>query len=694
MFTNLLKRNNNNLKIWSLMDNIVISLIVAWVTSGLIFNLLNIENGDYFSLAYSGKRGLGEFFIVFILLTLIYFLLLKRISNEISQKILSLLILLFLISLYFFPIDVYFKAGILLLALIGFYFALVGLLDKSQRFNLFSIILSMGYFLLIIYNLINIPFGAIHEKLLEVLAVNNKDLSLSLYFSLYFAIPALLFLIFSKGEITDRRLNIITGIVFILQAGIIGRILWYRYISLNTPTYDFNLFAQMFHSMDKTGVPITTLERNRPLSHFYIHLSPVYYLLLPIFKITKNPGSLQILQAIIVASGIFPFIKIGKDFNLSNKALSMLSVIYLLSPALIASNFYDLHENCFLIPFLLWLFYFGERKKHLAMAIFTILILGVKEDAAIYLWTYALYLLLNKAMAIEGLGIFLSSTAYFIWALAFLNKGGEGAMVGRFDNMVAIESLSILSVPLTILKNPGFFLKSIFTDKKLIYIVQTLGALSFIPLLNKKYSHFILLIPYIVVNMISDYQYQADISFQYNYGSTAFLLYLLLIFLKDHGRLLDMKIHLNKGRRQKNRSSAVKRIHLNLALIILISLSIIVSGFNSLIYLARFEYFPQYYKKNKENLVKMKKAMDMIPSDASVTASPFLTGYLSNRKILYDFDYNLIDGDYYKSDYLVIDLRKDYNDTDPYLLMEGFLKDGYNLAKFEERGICILSKNK
>ena len=54
-----------------------------------------------------------------------------------------------------------------------------------------------------------------------------------------------------------------------------------RVYSFSTPTYDFGIFAQMFHSMRTTLLPITTVERDGALSHFAVHVSPIYYLLLP-----------------------------------------------------------------------------------------------------------------------------------------------------------------------------------------------------------------------------------------------------------------------------------------------------------------------------------------------------------------------------------------------------------------------------
>ena len=63
---------------------------------------------------------------------------------------------------------------------------------------------------------------------------------------------------------------------------------WYLIMRIRvfvSSTYDMGIFTQMYQYMSRTGLPLTTLERDMLLSHFKIHISPILYLLLPIFKL-------------------------------------------------------------------------------------------------------------------------------------------------------------------------------------------------------------------------------------------------------------------------------------------------------------------------------------------------------------------------------------------------------------------------
>ena len=133
-----------------------------------------------------------------------------------------------------------------------------------------------------------------------------------------------------------------------------------RVRSFSTPTYDFGLFAQMFYNMKEWGLPMTTLERDGLLSHFHVHVSPIYYLMLPLYCLVPVPETLQVLQAAVLALAVIPMWKLGK--GLPDWQRMLLCGILLLYPALSGGTGYDLHENCFLTPLILWLFYCLEEK--------------------------------------------------------------------------------------------------------------------------------------------------------------------------------------------------------------------------------------------------------------------------------------------------------------------------------------------
>ena len=82
----------------------------------------------------------------------------------------------------------------------------------------------------------------------------------------------------------------------------VGSLVVFRYFLFRTANFDFGIFAQMFQYMKTTGIPYTTCERNKLLSHFCIHFSPIFYLILPVYMIFSHPVTLIVVQLLALYS--------------------------------------------------------------------------------------------------------------------------------------------------------------------------------------------------------------------------------------------------------------------------------------------------------------------------------------------------------------------------------------------------------
>lgn len=386
-----------------------------------------------------------------------------------------------------------------------------------------------------------------------------------------------------------------------------------------TPTFDFGIFAQMFHYMKTTGIPFTTVERDGLLSHFAVHMSPIYYLMLPFYCIVPRPETLQVLQAAVLASSVIPLWKLGKHYGLHPGLRTALCALLLLYPALAGGTSYDVHENCFLTPLILWLLYGIDRKNIPLTAVFALLTLLVKEDAAVYVAIIGLYLLLRSVLHKEKWGILAGSAvlagaiAYFLAVTHYLATQGDGVMNYRYSNFMYDGSDSLFTVIKAVLLCP---MKAVFEcvdTEKLAFIGLTLLPLLCLPLLTRRYERLVLVIPYVLINLMSDYTYQHSILFQYTFGSTACLLYLTLVNLADL--------------RDRTRYAAT-------ALAVCIAAGCFWANIVPLMRssISAASDYRQYYDEQIEFL-------ETIPDDASVTATTFYTTYLSDHDILYDVGY-------------------------------------------------------
>lgn len=395
-----------------------------------------------------------------------------------------------------------------------------------------------------------------------------------------------------------------------------------RVLSFSAPTYDFGIFSQMFYNMKTSGLPMTTVERDGLLSHFAVHVSPIYYLMLPFYCLVPTPATLQVLQAAVLASAVIPLWKLTGHHRLSGPTRVLCCAILLLYPAYSGGTSYDLHENCFLTPLILWLLYGIDRRNTPITVIAAMLTLLVKEDAAVYVAVAALWLLLRTALRREkskwdlwaGYGILAASLLWFFAVTGYLAHSGDGVMTYRYRNFMYDGSSSLITVVKAVLRNP---LKAVYecVDKeKLPFIGLSLLPLLGIPLLTRRYERYFLLIPYLLVNLMSDYSYQHDIFFQYTFGSTAFLIYLTVV------NTADLKQNWRR-------------------LLVLLTAAAVCAGcFYGHVVPKATQYMKKTAKYSQRN-ASIRSALDQIPEEAAVTAATFYTVYLSEREELYDVRY-------------------------------------------------------
>ncbi|MCM1054588.1 MAG: DUF2079 domain-containing protein [Bacteroides sp.] len=247
-----------------------------------------------------------------------------------------------------------------------------------------------------------------------------------------------------RPRLSKKALWVIAAVLMLLFTAIVGTACSLRYKNHWTPCYDFGIFAQMFYYMKETGRALVTCERDGLLSHFAVHFSPIFYLLLPIYLIFPSPVTLLLGQCAVTASGIVPLMKICGNHKLS--------------------------------PF-----------SSLAFAA-----------------VYVLYYKCNFSLLVLSL-------VYFVCVTGLLSAYGDGVMTGRYDNYIYDEG-GLFTVIKAAVQNPLYVVRQAASDKKISFILQMLVPLLFMPFCTKKAPRLILLIPFFLVNLMTNYTYQYNIT--------------------------------------------------------------------------------------------------------------------------------------------------------------------------------------
>ena len=471
----------------------------------------------------------------------------------------------------------------------------------------------------------------------------------------------------SELKIKRINTNIIVAIIGVLLFGFVGIVTVLRYKSYLNSTFDFGIFTQMYENMRQTGSVATTLERNRLLSHFGVHFSPIYYIALPIYFIFPSPVTVQLIQALMIALPVIPIVLIAREYRLSNWMTVGFTLLYALYPATSGGAMYDMHENCFLTFFLLMTIWAAEKKTYI-MILMMLFAFFVKEDAAIYVLVLGTFYLLSRKDKKRGLILMVCAAVYFLIAISVVNSYGLGIMDNRFSNLYFDADGGLSQVFKSIIANPGYVIAQMITNssadsvEKIAYFILMFGPMATVIFTTgKKYTRYILLSPLIIINIFTTYVYMHDINFQYNFGVIALIMYLAIMNMADV-----------KAEKAKT----------------YVSIAVLCAGIMFVGNL--FPKMPNYYKtytENKSTYEKIDKALELVPTNASVCASGFFTPHLSKNLVLYD--QNHLEQPVY-TDYLVVDERFD-NEKEKF---DEVLNSGKYEIAYEEAGLVSIYKKK
>ena len=472
-----------------------------------------------------------------------------------------------------------------------------------------------------------------------------------------------------KNPVSGVKKWAIAAILFGVFVLIVGASAVTRYKSFTAPNYDFGIFCQMFYNMRKSLQPFTTSERDMLLSHFAIHVSPVFYVLLPLYCLFPSPVTLELAQPLILGSAVLPAMLLAKHFGLSNARTVLVCFIALFHPAVVSGTNYDLHENCFLLPLLLWVFYFFETERPVGLAIFTVLTLMVKEDAAVYIVFFALFVLFGRGRPWTASLLACGAILYFLGAVYYLTVYGNGVMSSRYENYLPAGG-SLIDVVKNVLIAPGYVFTQLFVDKggdyeaKMLFLLQMFVPLAFAPFAVKKVSRLLLLLPMVLMNLMTVYPYQYDIGFQYHFGVLAFLIYLSVMNLADLPK--------PKAKTFLAISAAVTALLFTASAV------------------PRAMHFITKYTANSADYAVMNEALEQIPDDATVICSTYLLPKLCARDEIYEDWYHVTDENE-DADYVILDLRYDYSEY-----REKYEDLGYTDIRIVSNGdtplLCIMQR--
>ena len=456
---------------------------------------------------------------------------------------------------------------------------------------------------------------------------------------------------------------VIIAVTAVAVTALVCIVSYCKHMSYNTACFDMGIFTQMFHSMKTNLTMNTTCERDILLSHLNIHASLILYLLVPFYAIFPSPVTLIIAQALISMSGVIPVVLIARKHGFKGLFIVFVTFVYIFNSGLLAPCLFHFHENCFLPALLMWLLYAVDTRKTLLIYIMSVLTCLVKEDAPLFIICIGLFLLADEKSKkrIHGGIIALLSLVYFVFIMNRLAAtGSAGMMMGqRFSILVFDNNTGFTGILRNILTNPSYFFSLFFSESSLIFLLQMMMPLFFLPFATTKIHRYFLMLPMVIMNLVigACYHYAAEMGFHYTFGTSTLLIFMAILNCSDL--------------KEKTRHTVVAAA---MAAALITAVPLLTPEF---FYCETYQKYKSYYRYIESNLTS-------IPDDACVISAPNYLPHIANRNEIYQLnedDYVTVNGnvteikDMNRYDYFVLN-AKDGNTRGAVAILES---NGYKL---------------
>jgi uncharacterized membrane protein len=415
-------------------------------------------------------------------------------------------------------------------------------------------------------------------------------------------------------------------LVLVGAAGYIAYFGYYTYAfyySLRSG-YDLGIYDSLLWNMLHGGSFFKTPPWAGPgRSHFGNHAEFFAYVLLPFYAIRPNGGTLLIIQSAILGSAAIPLYKLARR-HIPAWPACVLALSYLMYPALHGANLFEFHFLP-LGPFLLWwAWYFLEVRKDGWATLFVIFTLSCREDVSSWVAVLGAYFLFTGRRPKAGLLLAIVGTAY-CFALKFIAMpyvGGGESFTDIYKDLLPPGSKSFGAVVQTVLGNPGYTAYTLAEMSKLIFMLQILLPLAFLPF--RRPIWMILCIPGLFFTVLSTrYGPLTSITFQYSAHWIAFFFPGVAIGLEWMARSAPSRASGLLGRR------AALAAVVGMALPVSYQFGAILQQNNS--YGGPIKYTFGIDAEGRRRHQAANRILRHLPPRAKVTGGGFTTPYVSNR---------------------------------------------------------------
>jgi uncharacterized membrane protein len=334
----------------------------------------------------------------------------------------------------------------------------------------------------------------------------------------------------TEPEEPAKRWLVAVGLAVVAYASYVTVQQARHHYSLGTHAYDMGIMENVFWNSVHGDLFGSSIEHEG--NHLGVHTSFIYLPFFLVYALIPRTETLLAIQALAVGAAAIPLFLLALRLGLSNRAAALLALIYLTHPGIGGANFYDFHELAFLPILYFGAFLFWIDEKPLLFWSSIVALLSVKEDMSIVVASIGLFLLFSSQVA-RGLKLaLLGGVAYVCLQKIVIARfaGGAHSFAWYYAEMIPGDE-GPFGLVKTMVINPLYALKYPFSEQKILYLLQMLAPLAFLPVL--RWRGGLLVIYGLVVSLFSNRGPLFELGFQYAFLLLAPAFVAALLALRD-----------------------------------------------------------------------------------------------------------------------------------------------------------------
>jgi len=418
----------------------------------------------------------------------------------------------------------------------------------------------------------------------------------------------------------------------------LGRFTLQNHYQLGTASFDLGIFNNMMWNLLRGRWFYASPVMAWMGSHIKYHATFTAFVLMPIYALRQRPETLIALQAVLCATAAVPLYLIARRRLQSAWAAVAVAAAYLLYAPQHGAIFFDYHFLTIAPFFVLWTAWAYESGRKGWFIFFLALALLNREDVSIGLvGLFAYYALSGKRLRWAVTAALVSAVYLVIVKFIVMPAHDQGTGDGQSFTYVYQELISkgeggLGSALRTMVLNPLFLAKKVFTEPKLTYAAQLLVPVLLLPIRGGR--TLLLLTAGILLTLFSTgYDPVIQVNFQYTAHWTPYVFLAVIFALQD-------------GAQRAGRERIGAGVVAVLGATTLLSLNLgalnhdgsFKAGFNT----PRFAWTAE----DSKNLADLRKLIAMVPPNASIAASEREAPHVSSRRYCFTLRYGYQGADY------------------------------------------------